>query len=162
MFYHEHKCVLQVCYELKKKHYIMSSCAPNCVPSKNGLLSAYSYRKLHSTGSSSKRRWKPTNRFLTRKPLLLHNALNYGVSFLFSIIQKNVVWSFFPVCRSVSQRPTLQPTSTPLGPRGLEPGAALAKIQGSHQASQIPRASPALGRNLPQVDSCHYISEADF
>lgn len=79
---------------IKKKHYSMSSCAPNCVPSKNGLLSAYSYRKLHSTGSSSKRRWKPTNRFLTRKPLLLHNALNYGVSFLFSIIQKNVVWSF--------------------------------------------------------------------
>jgi len=47
----------------------------------------------------------------------------------------------------------LQPASTPLGPRGLEPGAALAKIQGSHQASQIPRASPAPGRNLPQVDS---------
>ena len=47
----------------------------------------------------------------------------------------------------------LQPTSAPLGPRGLEPGAALAKIQGSHQASQIPRASPAPGRNLPQVDS---------
>ena len=48
---------------------------------------------LHSTGSS-KRRWKPTTRFW-RKPLLLQKALNCGVSFLFSIIQKNVVWYFF-------------------------------------------------------------------
>jgi len=46
-----------------------------------------------------------------------------------------------------------QPTSTPLGLQDSEHGEALAKIQGSLQASQIPRASPAPCRNPPQVDS---------
>jgi hypothetical protein len=46
-----------------------------------------------------------------------------------------------------------QPTSAPLGLQDLEHGAALAKTQGSLQASQILIASPAFGRNPPQVDS---------
>jgi len=48
------------------------------------------------------------------------------------------------------------PTSTPLGLQDSEHGEALAKIQGSLQASQIPRASPAPGRNPPQVDSTKF------
>jgi hypothetical protein len=46
-----------------------------------------------------------------------------------------------------------QPTSAPLGLRDLERGAALAKTQGSLQASQILIASLAFDRNPPQVDS---------
>ena len=48
------------------------------------------------------------------------------------------------------------PTSTPLGLQDSEHGEALAKIQGSLQASQIPRASPSPGRNPPQVDSTKF------
>ena len=73
---------------------------------------------------------------------------------LFSIIQKNCGIDFSENVEVRSSFRTMQqPTSTPLGLQDSEHGAALAKIQGSLQASQIPRASPAPCRNPPQVDS---------
>lgn len=46
-----------------------------------------------------------------------------------------------------------RPTSSLLGPRYLERGAALATIQGFLQVNRILKASPGSGRNPQQVDS---------
>ena len=92
---------------------------------------------------------------LTKKKIPSAQALNYGVSLLFSIIKKNVI-DFSENVEVCSMRTMQLPTSTPLGLQDSEHGEALAKIQGSLQASQIPRASPAPGRNPPQVDSTKF------
>jgi hypothetical protein len=66
---------------------------------------------------------------------------------------KKLRYRFFQYVIVCSMRSKQQPALTPLGPQDLEHGAALARIQGSLQASQIPRASPGPGKNLPQVET---------
>jgi hypothetical protein len=89
--------------------------------------------------------------------LLVKNYSHKGThlwnkSFLLSIIKKCKVC--FGLCKVFHPTGlTPWPASTLLGPRDLEPAAALAKILGFLQVNRTPKPSPASGRNPPQVDS---------